>query len=109
MNRLGTELQDVDPGEWVRRDDAPQASHVLDVVGLYCPLPIIRIAALIKGLAPGAIVEVLADDPVALEDMPRWCLTSGHQLLGWLRGEPRSVLRFFVRVTQGRLPRKVAR
>ena len=101
-----TQKQDAERVEAIGLDEAPRVDHVLDVVGLYCPLPIIRTAALVRRLAPGEIVEVQSDDPVALEDMPRWCLTSGHELLGWLGGRPAGLLRFFVRVARGRLPRR---
>lgn len=98
------------PGGGGRLDEAPRADRVLDVVGLYCPLPVIRTAALVRRLSPGSILEVQSDDPVALEDLPRWCATSGHGLLGWVADDgPGAALRFFVRVQEGRLPRRVER
>lgn len=73
----------------------PAVHRALDVVGLFCPLPIIRTAAEIRRLEPGQVLEVLADDPVALVDMPNWCLSSGHGFLGWTAGEG-CTLRFFI-------------
>jgi tRNA 2-thiouridine synthesizing protein A len=86
---------------------APAASRTLDVVGLFCPLPIIRTAADIRHLEPGRVLEVLADDPVALVDMPNWCKSSGHGYLGWSQGEG-GVLRFFIEVRRGRRGRRVS-
>ena len=39
----------------------PAADRLLDVVGLFCPLPIIRTAAAMRRLQPGRVLEVLAD------------------------------------------------
>jgi len=55
---------------------------VLDTVGLYCPIPIIRTAERIKRLAPGSVLEVLSDDRVILVDMPAWCRAMRHEYLG---------------------------
>lgn len=79
---------------------APAADRTLDVVGLFCPLPIIRTAADIRQLEQGRVLEVLADDPVALVDMPNWCKSSGHGYLGWSRGEG-GTLRFFIESRPG--------
>ena len=78
----------------------PAADRILDVVGLFCPLPIIRTAAAMRRLQPGRVLEVLADDPVALVDMPNWCKSSGHGYLGWSEGDG-GMLRFFIEVRQG--------
>ena len=58
------------------------ADAVLDTVGLYCPIPIIRTAERIKRLAPGSVLEVLSDDRVILVDMPSWCRAMRHEYLG---------------------------
>ncbi|HEX9426841.1 MAG TPA: sulfurtransferase TusA family protein [Candidatus Polarisedimenticolia bacterium] len=55
---------------------------VLDTVGLYCPVPIIRTAEKMKALEPGAVLEVLSDDRVILIDMPAWCRSTRNQYLG---------------------------
>ena len=59
------------------------ADVVLDTVGLYCPVPIIRTAERIGPMAPGQVIEVLSDDPVILIDMPAWCVSCGHEYLGF--------------------------
>lgn len=55
---------------------------VLDTVGLYCPLPIIKTAEKMKVLQPGAVLEVLSDDRVILIDMPAWCRSTRNEYLG---------------------------
>ena len=36
----------------------------------------------LEPLAPGAVLEVLADDPAAAVDMPHFCAEAGHGLIG---------------------------
>ena len=55
-----------------------EAAEVLDARGLLCPLPVIRAQDRIAGLAPGAVLEVLATDPGTLQDVPAWCRVHGH-------------------------------
>jgi TusA-related sulfurtransferase len=55
---------------------------VLDTVGFYCPIPIIKTAAKVREMASGEILEVLSDDRVILVDMPAWCRSAGHDYLG---------------------------
>jgi len=58
------------------------ADETLDCVGLYCPMPIIQTAARIKQMAPGEVLEILADDKGIATDMPAWCESTGHECLG---------------------------
>lgn len=55
--------------------------HRLDVLGLFCPLPILLAAREMKRLQPGDLLEVFGDDPGILEDMPVWCERAGHRLV----------------------------
>ena len=68
---------------------------ILDTVGLYCPIPIIKTAQRIAGAPAGHVVEVLSDDRVILVDMPAWCLANGHAYLGYR--EEAGQWRLFVR------------
>ena len=53
----------------------------LDCVGLYCPEPVFRTRQEIDKLDVDQILEVIADDPAAEEDIPRLVKRLGHQLL----------------------------
>ena len=59
-----------------------KADQTLDCVGLYCPMPIVKTAEKFKGLKPGEVLEVVADDKGIKLDMPAWCATTGHEYLG---------------------------
>ncbi|HEY3175082.1 MAG TPA: sulfurtransferase TusA family protein [Candidatus Polarisedimenticolia bacterium] len=81
--------------ERIKAPDDLEGDQVLDTMGLYCPVPIIRTAERTREMATGQVVEVLSDDRVVLIDMPAWCLSAGHIYLGF-REEGRG-WRLFVR------------
>jgi tRNA 2-thiouridine synthesizing protein A len=56
--------------------------ETLDVLGLLCPLPVLKARKRLRALAPGQVLRVLATDPAALIDVPHFCTESGHELLG---------------------------
>lgn len=56
-------------------------NEALDARGLLCPLPVLKARKRLMALAPGAVLEVLADDPAAVIDMPHFCAEQGHELL----------------------------
>lgn len=45
-------------------------------------MPIVETATKIAELAPGEVLEVLADDRGIVTDMPAWCESTGHEFLG---------------------------
>lgn len=53
----------------------------LDTCGLICPLPVLKLRKRLQTLAPGQIIEMQADDPVAIIDIPNYCQEAGHELL----------------------------
>ncbi len=52
--------------------------HRVDCVGLYCPVPVMRAKEEIDSLEPGNLMELIADDPASVEDIPRWAKRAGH-------------------------------
>lgn len=53
----------------------------IDARGLICPLPVLRAAKVLRAMAPGTVLRVQADDPVAVIDIPHFCQEAGHALL----------------------------
>jgi tRNA 2-thiouridine synthesizing protein A len=53
----------------------------LDLSGLACPLPVLKANKALRGLAPGALLEIRATDPAALKDFPAFAEETGHHLL----------------------------
>lgn len=55
--------------------------QILDCIGLYCPVPVFNAMEEMNKLDVGQILEMLTDDPAALEDIPRWAKRTGHLIL----------------------------
>ena len=53
----------------------------LDLKGMSCPLPIIKTAKAMKGLAPGQLLEVFATDPGSVPDFKAWSQSTGNPLV----------------------------
>jgi tRNA 2-thiouridine synthesizing protein A len=58
-----------------------RANRILDCIGLYCPMPVIRTKEEIDRLAVGETLEVLADDSAAEEDLKAWAKRTGQKIL----------------------------
>jgi tRNA 2-thiouridine synthesizing protein A len=52
--------------------------EVLDLRGLKCPLPALMTRKALAKAAPGVKLTVLADDPMAVVDIPHMCHGEGH-------------------------------
>jgi len=61
------------------RDDA--CDEILDLMGLKCPLPVLRTRKALEALPPGAVVKVLTTDPMAKLDLTHFCHQAGHELI----------------------------
>lgn len=59
----------------------PVPQTEIDARGLICPLPVLRLRKRLQALPSGAIARLLADDPVAVLDIPHFCAESGHRLI----------------------------
>ena len=58
-----------------------QIDAEIDARGLLCPLPVLRLRKVLAGLAPGAMVRLLATDAASWVDVPHFCAAAGHMLL----------------------------
>ena len=61
--------------------DQIKPNRNLDCVGLYCPEPVFRTRQEIDKLDVGQVLEVIADDPAAEEDIPRLVKRLEQQLV----------------------------
>lgn len=53
-------------------------NETLDLRGLKCPMPALLARKALARLAPGTPLTVLADDPLAVVDIPHMCNREGH-------------------------------
>ncbi len=58
-----------------------QIAQVVDAKGLSCPMPIVKTAQAVKGLASGQLLEVLATDPGSTKDFAAWAKSTGNELV----------------------------
>jgi TusA-related sulfurtransferase len=60
---------------------AHPGDRVLDARGERCPLPVIRLARLVRDEPGLRRVTLLATDPAAAHDVPAWCRMRGQRLV----------------------------
>ena len=58
-----------------------QATHRLDVIGFFCPVPVAEAKRAFATMSPGEVLELLADDPEVMHDLPMLIERSGHRLI----------------------------
>lgn len=66
--------------------EAIKADKVMDLKGLPCPMPVVKISKGIKEVQVGQVIEVHTTDPGSLTDFPAWARTSGNEILGTDQG-----------------------
>jgi tRNA 2-thiouridine synthesizing protein A len=62
-----------------------EPTPTVDVRGLPCPLPLVRLAEAVRGLPAGTRVRLLGTDAALHSDLPAWCAATGHRLLSLAR------------------------
>ncbi|MHA1370449.1 MAG: sulfurtransferase TusA family protein [Promethearchaeota archaeon] len=67
----------------------------LDLVGLFCPVPLFETRKGIDSIDVGEVLEILADDPAAEEDLKRFTKRTGHELVHYENED--GILRFLIR------------
>ena len=53
---------------------------LVDARGHRCPTPTLRLRRALEAAEPGALVRLLADDPMARIDVPHFVRAAGHAL-----------------------------
>ena len=76
--------------------DAPD--RVLDCVGLFCPMPILKTREAMRVMTVGQLLEMWSDDPASEADMKSWTGRTGHELVAIERHG--TVFHFVVRKTR---------
>jgi tRNA 2-thiouridine synthesizing protein A len=58
-----------------------KANKVVDLKGLPCPMPVVRISQEIMTVDVGQVVEAITTDPGSLADFPAWAMSTGQEIL----------------------------
>jgi len=70
----------------------------LDCIGLFCPMPVLKVREALTAMTVGQVLEMLADDPASEADIKSWSTRTGHLLLSV--DKDGTVFRFLVRKTK---------
>jgi len=62
-----------------------KADVKLNLEGLLCPIPVVKVSQAIKNLPAGGVLEATATDPGVLADIPAWAKSTGNELLSMER------------------------
>ena len=62
-------------------NDVIKADKTMDLKGLPCPMPVVKVSKGIKEVEVGQVLEAITSDPGALADFPAWAKTSGNEIL----------------------------
>lgn len=72
-----------------------KADKVMNLKGLACPMPVVKISKGIKEVQVGQVVEAQTTDPGALTDFPSWARTSGNEILETVQDN--GVITFYIK------------
>ena len=61
--------------------EAIKVDKVMDLKGLPCPMPVVKVSKGIKEVAVGQVIEAVSTDPGTLTDFPAWARTTGNEIL----------------------------
>jgi TusA-related sulfurtransferase len=75
--------------------DDVQVAKVLDLKGLACPMPVVKVSKGIKEVELGEVIEAQTTDPGSLTDFPAWAKTSGNEIVKTDQGE--KLIKFFIK------------
>jgi tRNA 2-thiouridine synthesizing protein A len=65
----------------MKMSDVVKPDVVLDLKGLLCPMPVVKLQLAAKKLQAGQVIEGVATDPGVMADIPAWARTSGNELI----------------------------
>jgi TusA-related sulfurtransferase len=75
--------------------ESDKAKKTLDCIGLYCPEPLFQTREQIDNIEVGDVLEILADDPAAEEDLKRFAKRTGNEMVAFENKEGR--MRFLIK------------
>ncbi len=72
-----------------------KVDKTMDLKGLPCPQPVIKVSKGIKDIEVGQVLEAVTTDPGSLADFPAWARTSGNEILK--TDQESEVIRFLIK------------
>ncbi|HOF14059.1 MAG TPA: sulfurtransferase TusA family protein [Spirochaetota bacterium] len=72
-----------------------KADVTMDLKGLACPLPVVKVSQQIKKMQVGQVLMAETTDPGALADFPAWAKTSGNEIIDTVKDG--TTTKFFIK------------
>ncbi len=69
--------------------------QTLDCIGLYCPEPVFRTRLKLDEMSQGEVLELLADDPAAEEDIKSLIKRTKHEIMSI--SKEGNIIKFLIR------------
>jgi len=73
------------------------ADIVIDCLGEFCPMPVVKLNKAAEAAAPGTLIEILSDDEGSKVDIPVWARMRGQEFVS--QEERDGGWAFLIRVT----------
>jgi tRNA 2-thiouridine synthesizing protein A len=70
---------------------------VMDLKGMPCPMPVVKVSQGIKQVEVGQVIEAISTDPGSLTDFPAWARSSGNEIMKTEQED--GVIRFYIKRT----------
>lgn len=80
-NELVKSEQDETASQTSETTEVSAFDEVLDLTGISCPGPLLRLKQKFEHLSDGRVIKVIASDPGFYKDSKAWCERTGNQLL----------------------------
>jgi tRNA 2-thiouridine synthesizing protein A len=61
--------------------DDVKADLDLDLKGLLCPLPMVKVSQNISKVPVGGVIRAVATDPGSMADIPAWAKSTGNEVM----------------------------
>lgn len=75
--------------------EAMKVDKVMDLKGLPCPMPVVKVSKGIKEVEVGQVIEAISSDPGSLADFPAWAKTSGNEILETVQAD--GLIKFYIK------------
>jgi tRNA 2-thiouridine synthesizing protein A len=75
--------------------DSVKADITMDLKGMACPMPVIKVSQQIKKMQIGQILAAETTDPGAHADFPAWAKTTGNEIVSTEKKD--TVSTFFIK------------
>jgi tRNA 2-thiouridine synthesizing protein A len=72
-----------------------KVDKVMDLKGLACPMPVVKVSKGIKEVEVGQVIEAETTDPGSLADFPAWAKTSGNEIVK--TDQSGDVIKFYIK------------